>query len=90
MKGEYDPGIAHSLARSGADVGRRRLYVLRVPPCTRQKKAPREAGPSRVLAALTGVSTALTMGRFSAGPREYCGAMPTVRSPYLKASAVAS
>jgi hypothetical protein len=40
MQGEYDTGAAHSLARSGADVGRRRLYVLRVSPCTRQEESP--------------------------------------------------
>src|SRR5260221_7726868 len=53
VKGEYDTGVAHSLARSGADVGRRRLYVLRVSPCTRQEESPARGG------ALTGDLTTL-------------------------------
>jgi hypothetical protein len=43
-KGEHDTGIAHSLARSGADVGRRRFYARRISPCTRQEESPARGG----------------------------------------------
>jgi hypothetical protein len=75
MQGEYDTGVAHSLARSGADVGRRRPYVLRVSPCTRQEESRARGGALhwRPYDANWGISAALNMRRFSPCPREDYG-----------------